>query len=87
MTQRAVAIRALGWRLRVESRCIARFENILQLARLQTSSDPAAAGPLPKAATRSSPVKLLRLFKKLSPDQHSADLRGTGPDLISLGVA
>ena len=30
---------------------------------------------------------LLGLFKKLSPDQHSADLRCTGPDLISLSVA
>jgi hypothetical protein len=44
---RAVAIAALGWRLRTETRLIYRFEKTVESSTLQTFWDPAAAGPLP----------------------------------------
>jgi hypothetical protein len=44
---RAVAVAALGWRLRAETRLIYRFEKTVESGTLQTSWDPAAAGPQP----------------------------------------
>jgi hypothetical protein len=49
LTQRAVAIRALGWRLRVQPRLTYRFENTMKLANL---IDLVGQSPLPERSRR-----------------------------------